>query len=78
MINLNKKLQKNKHYINYGSIFSRLLLLKEELLRTDSFLIVVENDKALNSYLKTADYLKIELNHLNSIGDFVNIYYNKA
>jgi hypothetical protein len=57
LIDLNLKIEKNQHYINYGSIFSRLLLLKEELENNNSFLIVVENEKALNSYLKTSEYL---------------------
>jgi len=57
MIDLKLELKKNKHYINYGSIFSRLLLLKEELENTNSFLIVVENEKILNSYLKISEYL---------------------
>ena len=75
MINLNIKLEKNKHYINYGSIFSRLLL-KNELLKADSFLIVVENEKALNIYLKIAEYLNIELNQLTNLMDIINISYN--
>jgi len=57
MINLNKKLQTNKHYTNYGSVFSRLLLLKDVFKKTDSFLVIVENEKTLQNYLKTAAYL---------------------
>ena len=76
MIDLKLKLKKNKHYINYGSIFSRLLLLKEELENTNWFLIVVENEKILNSYLKISEYLWIELNYLNNLSDFINFTYN--
>jgi len=34
-----------------------MLLLKEKLLEIDSFLIVVENEKNLNSYIKTSEFL---------------------
>lgn len=78
MINLKIKLQKNKHYINYSSIFSRLLLLKEELEKSDSFLIVVENEKILENYLKTSEYLKIKINPLNNLSDLINVTYNNA
>ncbi|MBT4633216.1 hypothetical protein HOB94_04565 [bacterium] len=77
MINLNLKLKLNKHYINYGSIFSRLLLLKEELLKTDSFLIVLENDKILNSYQKILDFLSIDFKSLDNFSDLVNFSHNK-
>jgi guanylate kinase len=78
MIDLKLKLQRNKHYINYSSIFSRLLLLREELEKADSFLIVVENDKILENYIKTANYLKIKINPLNNLSDLINISYNNA
>jgi hypothetical protein len=67
MLDLNIKIEKNKHYINYGSVFSRLLLLKNELEITNSFLIVVETEKLIKSYIKTSEYLGLELNHLKTI-----------
>jgi hypothetical protein len=57
MIDLKLKIELNKHYINYGNIFSRLLLLKKELEKSNCFLIVVENEKTLNSYIKISNYL---------------------
>ena len=77
MISLNLKLKLNRHYINYWSIFSRLLLLKEELLKTDSFLIVLENDKILNSYQKILDFLSIDFKSLDNFSDLVNFSHNK-
>ncbi len=77
MINLNKKLQTNKHYTNYGSVFSRLLLLKDVFKKTDSFLVIVENEKTLQNYLKTAAYLWIEINSLDNFSDLINYCYNK-
>jgi len=55
-----------------------MLLLKEELLKTDSFLIVVENEKNLNSYIKTSNFLNIELKELNNMSDLINFIYNKS
>jgi hypothetical protein len=52
MIDLNIKLETNRHYINYANVFARLLILKQKLLKIDSFLIVLENEKTLNLYLK--------------------------
>jgi predicted component of viral defense system (DUF524 family) len=77
MIDLNLKIERNKHYINYGSIFSRILFLSSELKKSDTFLLVVENEKQLNSYLKIAEYLKIEINNLSNFSDLVNFIYNK-
>lgn len=76
MIDIKLKLERNKHYINYSSIFSRLLLLKNELEKTNSFLIVVENEKILNSYLKISSYLNIEINYLNNLSDLINLTHN--
>ena len=78
MINLNKKIERNKFYINSWNIFSKLLLIKNELLESSSFLIVVENEKTLNNYKKIWEYLGIKINNLTNISDFVNLYYNKS
>jgi hypothetical protein len=78
MLDLNIKLQKNKHYVNYASVFSRLLLLKNTLELSNCFLIVVETEKIVRSYLKTTEYLALELNYLKTIGDYVNLYLNEV
>ncbi len=78
MINLQLDIEKNKHYINYWSIFSRLLLLKNELSKNNTFLIVVENEKQLTSYLKISEYLRIKLHSLDNFSDFVNFTYNNT
>jgi len=76
MIDLNIKIDKNKHYINFWSIFSRLLILRTELLSSQSFLIVVESEKQLNTYLKIAEYLEIEIHNLDNFSDYANFYHN--
>jgi len=78
VINLKNKINKNKTYINPGTIFSKLLLLKETLINEDSFLIIVENEKTLSNYLKIANFLKIDLNHFNNLSDFIDLSYNKV
>jgi len=57
MLDLKIKLEKNTNYINAGNIFSKLLLLKDVLENEIDFLIVVENEKKLNNYLKISEYL---------------------
>lgn len=78
MIDLKLKLEKNRHYINYWSIFSRLLLLSDQLNSSDTFLMVVENEKLLNTYLKISEYLKIEMFNLDNLSDLVDFLYNKT
>jgi len=57
VLDLNIKLQKNKIYTQAGNIFLKLNMLKSLLDETACFLIVVENDKNIASYLKIADSL---------------------
>jgi hypothetical protein len=78
VIDLNIKLDRNKHYTNYANVFSRLLLLKQDLLYTDSFLLVVENEKVLSLYEKVAKYLKIEFYSLSNLSDIIDFTYNKS
>ncbi len=78
MINLKLKIHRNKHYINYWSIFSRLLLLRSELQNSDTFLIVVENEKQIDTYLKISQYLKIELNNLDNFSQITNFISNET
>jgi hypothetical protein len=50
------------------------MLLSKDLLNHDkSFLIIVENDKVLNNYLKIAKFLKIDLSIFDNISDFIDI-----
>lgn len=77
MLDLNIKIEKNNHYINYWNIFSKLLLLKNNLKENFCFLIIVENEKKVNNYLKIWDFLNTEIFHLNNFSDFVELYYNK-
>jgi len=76
MIDLKLELELNKHYINYWSIFSRLLLLVSHLKNNDNYLIVVENEKILNNYLKIAEFVAVDLYNLSNFSDFTNLLYN--
>ncbi len=76
MIDLKLKIEINKHYINYWSIFSRLLLLSNHLKKNDTFLIVVESEKQLNTYINIASYLGITINNLNNYACLVDFFYN--
>jgi hypothetical protein len=49
--------EKNKSYINTPNIFARLILLKKYIENEKALLIVVENEKILQNYLKISQYL---------------------
>ena len=70
-------LQVNNNYINSGNIFSRLLWLKELLNKKSNFLIIVENEKVLNNYLKISKFLNIKLLEYNKLSWIINFCYNK-
>jgi transcription-repair coupling factor len=80
---LDLKIYKNKSYINSGNIFSKLLMLQKYFESEKSILIIVENEKKINEYIKINNYLKNQklskknIYELNNISDLVNIIYNK-
>lgn len=78
MLDLNIKLQKNKIYTQAGNTFLKLNMLKSLLDETACFLIVVENDKNITSYLKTADNLWLKLSKMDNISNFVDLFYNSS
>lgn len=78
MIQLPSSFIPNTHYINYGWVFSRLLLLQQELKKQSAYILIVENDKTLDSYLKIAKFLNIEIQKVEYISDFVNAQYNNT
>ena len=77
MIDLKCKVEKNKIYNNCWSVFSKLLLAKDLLNSEKNYLIIVENEKVLNNYLKISNFLWIKLDNFDNISDFINIGFNK-
>lgn len=78
MLDLNIKLQKNKIYTQAGNTFLKLNMLKSLLDETACFLIVVENDKNIASYLKIADSLWLKLSKMDNMSNFVDLFYNSS
>lgn len=78
MLDLNIKLQKNKIYTQAGNTFLKLNMLKSLLDETACFLIVVENDKNIASYLKIADSLWLRLSKMDNMSNFVDLFYNSS
>jgi len=77
MPNIQIKLNNNSNYTNSWNIFSKLLLLKNNLKNKESFLIIVENNKLLEIYLKISNFLWFKINKLSNLSDLINIIYNK-
>lgn len=78
MLDLNIKLQKNKIYTQAGNTFLKLNMLKSLLDETACFLIIVENDKNIASYLKIADSLWLRLSKMDNMSNFVDLFYNSS
>jgi len=57
VLDLKINLEKNKIYTQAGNTFLKLNMLKNVLEKTACFLIVVENEKNINSYLKIGEFL---------------------
>jgi hypothetical protein len=80
---INITIEKNKSYINIPNIFSKLILLKNQIKNEKAILIITENEKALQDFLKISKYLKQQkiinknLYKLDNISNFVDIVYNK-
>ncbi|MDD3793320.1 MAG: CarD family transcriptional regulator [Candidatus Gracilibacteria bacterium] len=53
-------------------------MLKKLLDETACFLIVVENDKNISSYLKIADSLGLKLSKMDNMSNFVDLFYNSS
>lgn len=76
MLNLELDLKKNQNYTNSWNIFSKLILLNNVLKKEEWVLIVVENEKNLDSYLKISEYLSIKITELDNLSSLVNLIYN--
>jgi len=57
VLDLKINLEKNKVYTQAGNTFLKLNMLKNILNDTACFLIVVENEKNISSYLKISENL---------------------
>jgi len=76
LIDLNIKLQKNQVYTQAWSSFLKLTLLRPILEYEPCFLMIVENEKSISSYLKIAESLSLKLDNIDNISDIVNLVYN--
>ncbi len=76
-----KSLEINKSYINSWNTFSKLLLLQRWLennsQKLDGSIMVVQNEKDIQSYLKISLFLGIKMSKLNNISELVDLIYNK-
>jgi len=50
-------LEKNTSYINANNIFAKSLILKQNLAKNDSLLLLIQNEKYLSNYKKIFDML---------------------
>ena len=76
MINLDKKLEINKIYTNAWNIFSKSILLLN-FIKTNNFLIFVENEKQSLIYKNILSFLWQKSFLMQNFSDFVDFYFNK-
>ncbi len=72
-----KILEKNTIYKNSWNIFSKSFLFLNNFEENNSNLIVVQNEKILNLYIKIFGFLWFNIKKVWNISDLVNIFFNK-
>jgi len=83
MFNFEMITEKNRSYINTPNIFARLLYLKKYIQEENSILIIVENEKAVQNYLKISGYLSEQqiidrkISSLKNTSQIIDIIDNK-
>lgn len=77
MINTDIKINKNLNYINSWNIFSKLIILKNNIYNKEPFLIIVENNKILDIYLKIWEFLWLKIYKLQTLWELIDLIYNK-
>lgn len=76
MIDLGIKLEKNNIYTWLVNSFNKLILSKDLICENKNFLIVLENQKQITSYLKISKFLNLDIVELDNFIDLTNIFYN--
>ncbi len=76
MIDLGIKLEKNNIYTWLVNNFNKLILSKDFIRENKDFLLVLENQKQIASYIKISKYLNIDILELDNFIDLTNIFYN--
>lgn len=83
MLNFEVALEKNKNYIKTPNILAKLILLRKHLEDEHCIVIIAENEKAIQNYIKINHYLyeqKIihkKLTILDNTSQIVDIVYNQ-
>ncbi|MDD3646391.1 MAG: CarD family transcriptional regulator [Candidatus Gracilibacteria bacterium] len=71
------KLEQNTSYINSGNYFSKSLILKENVKKLKSTLLLVESEKDIETYAKILDYLFMPYKKLDNLSNIVDLLLNK-
>ncbi len=72
-----QKLKHNTSYINTWNYFSKGLIIQENLNEKKNIILVVEKENYINIFESIFFQLKIEISHINTISNLVNIKSNK-
>ena len=73
MLQLSISLKKNTSYINTGNFLSKSLILKENIAKKKTILLIVEKESDMRSYEKTFSHLHIPYRHIHSVADLLQL-----
>ncbi len=76
-ITLPVSLEPQKSYTQFGTLFSKTLILQHTLTQHKKIILIVENDKCIRQYIKHFDYLHMPYSLLESENDLAHIMHDK-
>lgn len=77
MIKLEKILKDKHSYINSWNIFSKSIIIKNNIENLKSILIISESEKDIEQYQKILSFLKINSNNITDENDLINLIHNE-
>ena len=76
MLKLKKVLEKNSSYINSWNTLSKSIIIKENLERYNSILIIIEDKKSIKEYKDILSFLNIPLYNIDNSDGIINYLLN--
>jgi hypothetical protein len=73
-----KSIEKNKHYISTGNLFSKNLLVQEYVKKNNGpVLKIFTEESVLNHSIKIANFLQVALHKIQDFSDFIDFTLNE-
>jgi hypothetical protein len=73
-----KNIEKNKHYISTGNLFSKNLLVQEYVKKNKGPVLKIFTEySVLNHSIKIANFLQVALHKIQDFSDFIDFTLNE-